>query len=101
MEADLEEQEDDPELAEGVDDRVLRIEQAEGRATEHDAGDELAEHRRLAGALGQLAEQLGGRNDRDQGDEKRLEATGRPGRPGGRPGGRLAQDHAGVSSPSR
>jgi len=57
MQSDLKQQDDDADLAQGVEDVVGGIEQAEERRAEENPRDELAEDGRLARVPRQLAGQ--------------------------------------------
>src|SRR5690606_6756224 len=75
LEADLEEQEDDADLAEEgevvvADREVEDVPADEIEVADHDAGRALAEHGRHADALEQIAAQLGGaEHDRERDEE--------------------------------
>ena len=71
VETDEEQQQDDAELREEIDRRIVKIDEAKPRDTDDRATDELTENRRLANALRQLAEELGGDEDRDERKQKR------------------------------
>ncbi len=80
LQSHLEEQQDDPELGEHLQPPVgaeeLEVVDAEEReVAEDDAEDQLAEDRRLADALEQLAAELGGGEDHDQAEEDRHDRT--------------------------
>ena len=50
--------------------RVVWVDQAQAGDTDERAADQLTENRRLAKALGDLAEELGRGKNRDEGEEK-------------------------------
>ena len=66
----LEQQEDDAELREQMDRRVLRVDQAQAGDADEGAADQLTEDRGLAEALGDLAEELRRGEDGDEREEK-------------------------------
>ena len=61
LEPDLEEEDDHADLGERLDDRLVRVDQPEQRRAEQHAGEQFADHRRLAHALEEVAQQLGQR----------------------------------------
>ena len=63
LHADLEQQEDDADLAERAEHLVVAADQVEHRRADEDAGDDLADDGRDADALGDLGRQLGGDED--------------------------------------
>ncbi len=73
VQADLEEQHENPDLGERVHHGVARIEDAEQRRAEQHAGQELTEHRWLIQPLRHLAEQLRREDGRDEHRQKMLE----------------------------
>ena len=71
VESDQEQQKNDSELREQLDCRVVRIDEPQTRDADDGAADQLTEHGRLPEALRQLAEELGGDEDRDERQQKR------------------------------
>ena len=70
-EADLEEEDDDAHLGEEMQDVVVTVDQPERGLPEEDAGDQLAEDRRLADARHQPAGEFSpGKNDDDKAEQR-------------------------------
>ena len=63
LEADVEQEEDHPDLAEGAEDLVALADGVEHRRADEDAGDDLADDGGDAEALGDLGGHLGGDED--------------------------------------
>jgi hypothetical protein len=76
LEPDLEEEQDDAELAEGVED-LARLHQAEGRRPECEPGEDLPHDGRQAHPLGALGRHLGGHEDEEDVEEDAVHAGGR------------------------
>ena len=70
MQPDLKQEDENTELGESMDDRILRVENPEDRSAEQNSGDELADDGRLAEALGDGAKELRRNQDRDQGSKQ-------------------------------